>query len=159
MTFASKTSSLRSTIRSRDPLFKWSLEDFREWLLGTDNRVRGTAAPLWHCEYCREIVGLEGLSIDHALPLKWGGLSDGDNLVPCCKPCNSAKGELGASQFRELRSLARTWPALMRTYLFRKLMAMPQGWLRAQAAQRGREKLLRRIKHRPGVDTGDEADG
>lgn len=41
------------------------------------------------CAYC----GCDGpLSVDHLLPRKRGGPDVADNIVWCCRPCNSSKG-------------------------------------------------------------------
>lgn len=46
------------------------------------------------CAYCG--VDLDSLDhthhIDHVIPLSRGGTNDYDNLVCCCRPCNSSKG-------------------------------------------------------------------
>lgn len=42
-----------------------------------------------HCAYC----GATGsLTIDHIVPRVLGGLDGGDNFLPACRRCNSAKG-------------------------------------------------------------------
>ena len=43
------------------------------------------------CWYCGEKVGYAQLSMDHVIPLARGGRSTKDNLVPCCKACNTKK--------------------------------------------------------------------
>jgi len=41
------------------------------------------------CVYCGVIAPL---SVDHVDPVIKGGTNSRDNLLPCCKPCNSSKG-------------------------------------------------------------------
>lgn len=41
------------------------------------------------CRYCS---GSDHLSLDHLQPPRLGGTHDPDNLVTCCRPCNSRKG-------------------------------------------------------------------
>lgn len=41
------------------------------------------------CQYCGQKGG--ELTVDHVVPKKMGGKTDWDNLVCCCKRCNSKK--------------------------------------------------------------------
>lgn len=43
------------------------------------------------CHYCGKQVGTTALTMDHLLPLSRGGRSSRENIVPCCKACNSLK--------------------------------------------------------------------
>ncbi|MBP6965715.1 MAG: HNH endonuclease [Armatimonadetes bacterium] len=43
------------------------------------------------CQYCGHQA--RDLTIDHVIPKRLGGLSSWDNLVCCCKKCNSRKGD------------------------------------------------------------------
>jgi len=43
------------------------------------------------CYYCGKKVGIRALTMDHIIPLSRGGRSTRDNLVPCCKSCNTRK--------------------------------------------------------------------
>jgi len=43
------------------------------------------------CYYCGTYVGIKELTMDHLVPLSRGGRSTKDNLVPCCKECNTKK--------------------------------------------------------------------
>jgi len=43
------------------------------------------------CYYCDKKVGFKNLTMDHIIPLSRGGRSTKDNLVPCCKTCNTKK--------------------------------------------------------------------
>lgn len=50
----------------------------------------------YECQYC----GLNGrdLTIDHVVPRRLGGPSSWENLVACCRRCNSRKGDRLAHQ-------------------------------------------------------------
>jgi 5-methylcytosine-specific restriction endonuclease McrA len=53
------------------------------------------------CTYCQHPNdGSLVFSLDHAVPLARGGRHALDNLVPCCEPCNMAKGARSAEEFR-----------------------------------------------------------
>ncbi|MDX9835026.1 MAG: HNH endonuclease [Desulfobulbus sp.] len=43
------------------------------------------------CWYCSRLVGFKNLTMDHVIPLGRGGRSSKDNIVPCCKGCNTRK--------------------------------------------------------------------
>jgi uncharacterized protein (TIGR02646 family) len=49
------------------------------------------------CAYCRRILLLKEITIDHLKPLSKGGTNDLDNLRGACRQCNSRKGNLPAS--------------------------------------------------------------
>jgi 5-methylcytosine-specific restriction endonuclease McrA len=60
------------------------------------------------CYYCGRKVGYANLTMDHVIPLGRGGRSTRDNLVPCCKECNTRKkGSLPVEWEEYLRSLDR----------------------------------------------------
>ncbi len=46
------------------------------------------------CGYCDGRMPARGLTMDHRVPLVRGGRSTKSNVVPACKPCNSAKKHL-----------------------------------------------------------------
>ncbi|MBT8361219.1 MAG: HNH endonuclease [Desulfobacterales bacterium] len=46
------------------------------------------------CHYCHHIFKHQELTMDHLVPLSRGGRSTKDNLVPCCKTCNTKKQTL-----------------------------------------------------------------
>ncbi|MCW5198851.1 HNH endonuclease, partial [Desulfobulbus sp. F3] len=43
------------------------------------------------CHYCQQKFPPKELTMDHVVPLSQGGRSVKNNLVPCCKACNTAK--------------------------------------------------------------------
>lgn len=43
------------------------------------------------CHYCGRKFSFKHLTMDHLVPLARGGMSNKDNLVPCCKDCNTKK--------------------------------------------------------------------
>lgn len=52
------------------------------------------------CHYCGEFDEHRGNTVDHIIPQCQGGTHDWDNLVSCCKRCNSSKGGRTAEQHR-----------------------------------------------------------
>ena len=43
------------------------------------------------CHYCRRQFRPSELTMDHVIPLSRGGHSTKENIVPCCKECNTQK--------------------------------------------------------------------
>jgi 5-methylcytosine-specific restriction endonuclease McrA len=45
------------------------------------------------CQYCGRVHPTEGLTFDHVIPRAKGGLTNWENIVAACVPCNSRKGD------------------------------------------------------------------
>lgn len=52
------------------------------------------------CYYCGRRLNRKKVTLDHKYPRCWGGISVPNNLVPCCRSCNSQKGNMNAMQYR-----------------------------------------------------------
>jgi 5-methylcytosine-specific restriction endonuclease McrA len=52
------------------------------------------------CDYCEN----KGGTIDHVLPLSRGGHNAYDNCVPCCRSCNSSKGNKTAEEYKNWKA-------------------------------------------------------
>ncbi len=48
--------------------------------------------PTLVCQYCGTPLTTETYSVDHIVPRSRGGVSEWENMVACCKDCNSKKG-------------------------------------------------------------------
>ena len=53
------------------------------------------------CHYCGQVFPHRELTMDHLVPLARGGRSTRDNLVPCCKECNTRKKTLLPIEWEE----------------------------------------------------------
>ncbi len=53
------------------------------------------------CYYCDQKVAHHELTMDHLVPLSRGGRSTKDNLVPCCKSCNTKKKTMLPVEWQE----------------------------------------------------------
>jgi len=63
------------------------------------NKARALRATQWWkrkcakgiCFYCNQKFPARDLTMDHIVPISKGGRSTKNNVVPCCKACNSEK--------------------------------------------------------------------
>jgi 5-methylcytosine-specific restriction endonuclease McrA len=69
---------------------------------------RALRAIIWdktkgRCWYCGELTNpFSNFAIDHFIPRDSGGDESYDNLVPCCRTCNSIKNNVDIERFREI---------------------------------------------------------
>lgn len=58
------------------------------------------------CYYCHNIFLPQELTMDHIVPIARGGRSVKNNVVPCCKTCNTKKRQMLPVEWDEyMRSL------------------------------------------------------
>jgi len=58
------------------------------------------------CHYCGNKFSPKELTMDHLVPIARGGRSVKNNLVPCCKECNTKKRQLLPLEWNEyMRSI------------------------------------------------------
>lgn len=68
------------------------------------------------CAYCGKDLDFEphklscgvhtyNFAIDHLIPKSKGGTNETQNLLPCCKSCNSKKGTKSLEEFRFIETL------------------------------------------------------
>ena len=68
--------------------------------IGVDLRVALLLRSGGCCWYCGTTLTLATVTADHVVSVHCGGVTGLDNLVACCRPCNTAKGELSLDVFR-----------------------------------------------------------
>lgn len=56
------------------------------------------------CAYCGIEIEYKDMQVDHAKPLKIGGLDENENMLPACRSCNHYKATLDAEGFRKYLS-------------------------------------------------------
>ena len=61
------------------------------------------------CQYCGRSASPTDLTLDHVLPRSRGGTSAWENLVACCRPCNTRKGDKTPEEAR-MRLMKRPRP-------------------------------------------------
>jgi 5-methylcytosine-specific restriction endonuclease McrA len=64
-------------------------------------RIRIAIRDEWTCSYCRTELDERTLAVDHVHPRSKGGWHEEENLVACCKLCNSYKKDLVLEDFYE----------------------------------------------------------
>ena len=64
------------------------------------------------CYYCGAKLTKNNRTLDHLYPRDYGGISIVDNLVPCCKQCNTRKRNLNEEEFRTIDKLQSDFKAL-----------------------------------------------
>ena len=47
---------------------------------------------MYRCQYCSNIFETKNLTLDHVKPKSKGGQTNWENIVTCCKTCNTSKG-------------------------------------------------------------------
>ncbi len=46
----------------------------------------------FQCQYCSQKLNASELTFDHVIPVSLNGKTDWENVVTCCKKCNTKKG-------------------------------------------------------------------
>lgn len=75
------------------------------------------------CPYCRCLLKIQNLSVDHDEPLSRGGEHRLHNLDVVCEKCNLAKGILTGQEYVELLRVLNGWPASVRQDVLGRLRA------------------------------------
>ena len=55
----------------------------------------------YECPYCHELFHKNDLTVDHIIPQYVGGPTITNNLIPVCKDCNCAKGNMPLEFFKK----------------------------------------------------------
>lgn len=80
-------------------LLNWSHEAGAKMIRRAFRREMHQRDP--HCAYCRRLVRFDNSTIDHVTPRCRGGSDAPSNLVLCCMPCNTLKGDQTLDEWRE----------------------------------------------------------
>jgi 5-methylcytosine-specific restriction endonuclease McrA len=57
----------------------------------------------WHCHYCKKILDIKSITLDHLTPFSRGGLNVIENIAPACGTCNRSKGTKTAEEYKNGR--------------------------------------------------------
>lgn len=69
------------------------------------------------CYYCGKTFPEEKITVDHFIPLDFGGPTISENLVPVCNACNHKKGNMTFEQYQNYLELAKTGKAKKKKFL------------------------------------------
>ena len=64
------------------------------------------------CPYCKKVIPLFDISVDHILPKSRGGTNDKENLQYVDMSCNYMKGNLLDSEFKDLMNFLSDKPEM-----------------------------------------------
>jgi 5-methylcytosine-specific restriction protein A len=93
--------------------------------------ISDTRAIVWaktdgHCWYCGSRTNpFDDFCIDHVRSVATGGSDDLDNLVPCCRRCNSDKRAMAVETFRLERALFAGMDADQYRFYFERMGLRP----------------------------------
>lgn len=57
-----------------------------------------------HCAYCGIQIDYKDMQVDHATPLRIGGMDDVSNYMPACRSCNHYKATFDIESYRKYLS-------------------------------------------------------
>jgi hypothetical protein len=102
-----------------------TLDQFRGWLNG--GAIRDL---VWRCEYCRALMNLSDVSVDHKFPVAQRGPNEIWNWAICCRSCNECKGPISAEAFLRILGVLDRSSEKDRQSVLSRLRA---GWRTARA--------------------------
>lgn len=73
------------------------------------------------CQYCGDVIGYDGLTVEHIMPRSRGGPTSWENCVAACVDCNGRKGNLTP---QEAKMRLRKVP---HTPVFKTMLRVPGG--------------------------------
>lgn len=86
----------------------------------------------WHCHYCDEkLYPSDPPTVDHKVPLCRDGSDEVENLVCCCRWCNTAKGDMPYDLFVSILEEVGYGPSSRETIL--EVIALYQQRMKAPA--------------------------
>jgi len=98
---------IRKKLKDDKAELPFNLNAFRADILGVmGDREDGVIL----CRYCRTNFTIEGIAVDHAVPLSKRGSPGLENLDYPCRPCNNRKGDMDPVDFMKLLAFLETIP-------------------------------------------------
>ncbi|MBK6314436.1 MAG: HNH endonuclease [Blastocatellia bacterium] len=81
------------------------------------------------CQYCGRVSSPHDLTLDHVVPRSRGGSSGWENLVACCRPCNSRKGDRTPDEARmTLKKRPQSFSSHVNRQIIRYLGRSDETW-------------------------------
>lgn len=100
----------------------FSALELTAWLLGM-----AVSPNVWQCLYCRRMLVLGEVELDHKKPVSRGGSFAVENLCISCKLCNQGKGELTALEYHSVTTYLRTLDFAAEQYVLKCLRTAAMG--------------------------------
>ena len=99
------------------------------------------------CYYCGKTLNpfFGEFHIDHVIPVTRGGTHHIDNLVPCCLPCNSHKGDKTLDELRALPNGVPFWFEREGLAIAHTPPEIPPGWYASTLAPVVPDRRTRRV--------------
>jgi hypothetical protein len=94
-----------------EDVLPFSRREFYKWLWGH------AGLQAFPCPYCRAIIDVICLSLDHKTPLRRGGGPELANLQAICAGCNGSKGDFTHEEYSEIVKFMEGPGALFRQRL------------------------------------------
>lgn len=82
-----------------------------------DEWVQVMKLNIWRCFYCDEVLLKNNRTLDHLVPLSKGGKHVVGNLLPCCRYCNSSKGNREVLNWHKYSNLSYEKQIIINTML------------------------------------------
>lgn len=83
----------------------------------------------WYCAYCKRKFTSSELTADHVIPKARGGKTCWENIVSCCKECNTKKKDKTPQEAGMTLSTMPIVPDYVPTFIFNlSRMEIPEAW-------------------------------
>jgi 5-methylcytosine-specific restriction endonuclease McrA len=80
------------------------------------------------CQYCGEPCSLKDLTLDHVVPKSMGGRTTWNNIVSCCRDCNTKKADRTPKQ-AEMKLINKpSYPSVKTFYQKYNEEDIPEQW-------------------------------
>lgn len=100
------------------------------------------AGTLWRCQYCRQVLHGQQLSLDHMDPVSVHGPNTIENLALCCAECNTTKRDMNANDMALYMELLTKLSSAGRASMQRRMGTKPR-WI-GSSPQRVTRVITRR---------------
>ncbi len=81
------------------------------------------------CAYCGKTFAKHQLTIDHIVPVSYGGLKKWENVITACRPCNAKKGNRTPEKAGMKMHFQPKKPvAAYASYWYSHMQSMPDCW-------------------------------
>lgn len=132
--FKPKMSKSTGLLRVPGRELPFTLAQMRDWIIDRAvDKISNSSVLIaydrlvFRCGYCKKLLPIEDVELDHIVPVKRGGNLGLDNLAIACKIDNQTKGELTADEYRALTTGLDSFPWAARNYILRCLRTAAMG--------------------------------